>query len=116
MPSCGASPIGAAVADPADPAGAPGPAVPGLAEPAALGLERFSIRTRESSVTQAGWRLSVVAREGAGAIVLVEIPGGSAVHRGDGVFLGWSQERLAAAFAALTPKDTDPPFETAQLG
>jgi hypothetical protein len=92
------------------------PLVPGLTQPQTLGLERCPIRTRESGVTQAGWRLSVASPEGSGSIALVELARAAAVFRGDGVFLGWPQDRLAAAYAALTPTDSEPPFETAQLG
>lgn len=104
------------MAEPGEPGVPAGPVVAGLSDPRGLSLERFAIRTRESSVTRAGWRLAVASETGAGAIVLVELAVGQAVHRGEGVFLGWSQERLAEAYAALSPRDTDPPFETAQLG
>jgi len=87
----------------------------GLTEPRGLGLERVAIRTRESSATQSGWRLGAEAREGSGAITLVEA-GGAEWHRGDGIFLGWPQERLAAAYRALVPGDDEPPFEMMQMG
>ncbi|HEY1435470.1 MAG TPA: hypothetical protein VGG65_08850 [Thermoanaerobaculia bacterium] len=104
------------MAEPGETGAPAGPEVAGLVEPRALALERFAIRTREGSVTLAGWRLTVASAAGHGAIVLVELAPGSAVHRGEGVFLGWPQERLASAYAALLPGDPEPPFETAQLG
>jgi hypothetical protein len=98
-----------------DPAGAP-ESGPGLEQARTLGLERTAIRTREDAVTRAGWRLSVASRDGEGAITLVEVRPSEAVYRGEGVFLGWPQGRLAAAYEALVPGDDDPPLETLQLG
>ena len=89
--------------------------VPGLTNPRALSLERFPIRTRESASTLSGWRLSVASVQGEGSIVLVD-GGGGPLFRGDGVFLGWAQERLAAAYEALRPKPEAESFETQQLG
>ena len=89
--------------------------VPGLTSPRALSLERFPIRVRESSSTQSGWRLSVEAGEGEGSILLVEGVG-EPFYRGDGIFLGWPQERMAAAYVALKPKPEADRFETQQLG
>ena len=79
-------------------------------------LHRIAIRTRENDVTRAAWRLEVDSEVGSGSITLVDLPGES-LHRGDGIFLGWSQEGLAAAYAALnTPPDDEPVFELQQLG
>ena len=90
--------------------------VAGLTSPRRLSLERFSIRTRESSSTQAGWRLVAASDEGEGAIVFVETRPDEALYRGDGVFLGWPQERLAAAYNALLPRPESDGFETQQMG
>lgn len=90
--------------------------VPGLTNPRALSLERFPIRIRESSATQSGWRLSVETGEGKGSILLVEAVAGEPFYRGDGIFLGWPQERMAAAYRALLPKNEEERFETQQLG
>jgi hypothetical protein len=87
----------------------------GLTEPRRLALERAPIRTRESSVTRAGWRLEAEAGEGRGTITLVEADD-RAWHRGDGIFLGWPQERLAAAYRALLPEDDGDRFELMQMG
>jgi hypothetical protein len=76
-------------------------------------LERVPIRTRESNVTRSAWRMEVSCDEGAGAITLVE----DGFYRGEGHFLGWPQEELAAAYAgAQKQPDNEPPFELMQLG
>ena len=76
-------------------------------------MERVPIRTRESNVTRSAWRMEVSCGEGNGAIVLVD----DSVYRGEGLFLGWSQEDLAAAYAgAQKSGDDEPPFELMQLG
>lgn len=90
--------------------------VEGLTNPRSLGLERSPIRSRESGSTQSGWRLAVASDEGEGSITLFEAVPGCALYRGEGVFLGWPQDRLASAYAALAPKDEAAPLETQQLG
>jgi hypothetical protein len=76
-------------------------------------LERTPIRTRESNVTRSAWRMEVQADEGSGAITNVD----DAFYRGEGVFLGKSQEELATAWAELQkPTEEEPPFELLQLG
>ncbi len=90
--------------------------VPGLTDPKALSLERSLIRTRGALATQSAWRLVVSSGEGQGAIILVEAFQGETFYRGDGVFLGWPQERLEAAYRALRPQPSEEPFETSQLG
>ena len=87
----------------------------GLTNPQGLGLERFLIRTRGGSSTQSAWRLQVTCGEGQGAIILVEISPEETFYRGEGVFLGWQQDRLGAAYQALLPKSEES-FETQQLG
>jgi hypothetical protein len=67
-------------------------------------------------VTQSGWCLSAACGEGPGAIVRVEDASGQSVFRGEGVFLGWSRERLEAAYRALLPGAGEPDFEIHQLG
>jgi hypothetical protein len=78
-------------------------------------LERVAIRTRESGVTLAGWRLATSTAAGAGSITRVEATGGPC-YRGDGAFLGWSQERLAAEYQRLLPKPGDPEPDPGQFG
>jgi hypothetical protein len=90
--------------------------VQGLTNPRSLGLERSPIRVRQMPVTLSAWRLAIASEQGGGTITLVEPPSEEVFYRGDGIFLGWPQERLASAYAALAPKDEAPPFETLQLG
>lgn len=78
-------------------------------------LERVSIRTRESGVTHSGWRMEVDSDEGSGTITLVQTSP-VAVCRGDGIFLGWSQEQLADMYNALNAPPDEPTFELQQLG
>ena len=76
-------------------------------------MERVPIRTRESNVTRSAWRMEVSCDEGTGAITLLD----DALYRGDGLFLGWTQEDLAAAYASVQKQESDePPFELMQLG
>ena len=82
----------------------------------ATGLERFPIRTREGSSTVSAWRLTVASDEGPGAIVLAGISPGESYYRGEGVFLGWPQERLEAAYVALLPRSERDGFELHQMG
>ncbi|TMA26163.1 MAG: hypothetical protein E6J88_09120 [Deltaproteobacteria bacterium] len=56
------------------------------------------------------WRTQI----GNGAIVLVEIAGRS-IYRGEGGFLGASQEKLAEAWQAAIPK-TEPEPDNPPLG
>lgn len=90
--------------------------VPGVTNARALSLDRFPIRTRESSVTLSAWRLCVACDEGDGAIVRLDAPSGEALHRGEGVFLGWSEQRLASAYNALRPVPEESGFELQQMG
>ena len=87
-----------------------------LTNPQVLSFERFLIRTRGATSTQSAWRLSVSCAEGHGAIILIEIPPEETFLRGEGIFLGWSQEQMKAAYALLLPKSEDPPFEVPTLG
>lgn len=75
-------------------------------------MERVPIRTRESNVTRSAWRMEVSCDEGLGAITLVD----DHVYRGEGLFLGWPQDELAAAYASVQKHDDEPPFELMQLG
>jgi hypothetical protein len=90
--------------------------VPGLSRPRAASLERFPVRIREGSATLSAWRLPVECVEGAGAIVVAEVSPDSTFFRGEGVFLGWPQERLKAAYLALLPKAESDGFELQQMG
>ncbi len=71
---------------------------------------------RGLSVTLSAWSLAVAADEGEGTIALVELPEQPCVFRGDGLCLGWPQDRLAAAYASLVPKEEAAKLELPQLG
>jgi hypothetical protein len=73
------------------------------------------VRVRSGRTTLAAWRIEVACDQGSGAIVLVE-SAGETYHRGEGVFLGWSAERLAAAYRALLPCVDEPALDGPQLG
>lgn len=88
----------------------------GLTNARGLGLGRVPVRVRELASTLGAWKLSLASEEGEGAVTLVEREPGGSLYRGDGVCLGWSQERLAAAYTALAPRDEDPALELPQLG
>ena len=98
------------------PESGPAELVPGVTNPRTLGLERFLIRLRGGTATQSAWRLSVSSGEGRGAIIFVEISPEEKFYRGEGFFLGWPQERLAAAYRSLLPKPEKDGFELHQLG
>ena len=72
--------------------------------------ERIHIRTRESGVTLAAWRIQLDQ----GSIVLVDIAG-RACYRGEGGLLAASQETLAALWTAALPPD-EPPQDNLLLG
>ena len=92
------------------------PRVIGVTNSHARAPERVLVRTRASTVTQSGWRLVVSSDQGEGAIVLVDVSPGEALYRGEGVFLGWAPDRLAAAYAALLPEPDVDGFELQQMG
>jgi hypothetical protein len=106
------------MSDPASPAPSPEPALEGMTGVRAGSPGRTPVRTRESGVTQSAWRLDVETDRGAGWIVRLD--GAATLYRGEGVFLGWSQERLAAAWSALLPSLSESGFDSAsefpQLG
>jgi hypothetical protein len=66
--------------------------------------ERVSIRTRANDLPLPAWRVQVASEQGGGALLHLLIPRQGIYYRGDGVFLGWSQERLAAAYQTLHPE------------
>jgi hypothetical protein len=67
-------------------------------------------------VTLSAWRLTVAAEEGEGTITLVELSPDDVLYRGDGLLLGWPQDRLGAAYEALVPRDEAAAPEIPQLG
>jgi hypothetical protein len=90
--------------------------IAGLRGVSAQPLARVPIRTRSASVTVSAWRLEVTSDQGPGTIVLVEPASGESHYRGDGIFLGWGQERLAEVYAALRARDEEGGLDTPQLG
>ena len=90
--------------------------VPGLTNPRVLALDRFLIRLRDASATQSAWRLSVESDGGQGAIIFVEASPEETFFRGEGIFLGWPQDRLGSAYRALLPKPEADGFQMQQLG
>ncbi len=88
----------------------------GLTAPRLVSLERVHIRTREAVTTRSAWRLVAASGEGEGTISLIEISPTVSLFRGEGVFLGWSSDRLQSAYRILLPPDTGPDMEFNQLG
>lgn len=81
-------------------------------------IERMSVRARGAAHTFSAWALSVETEQGTGSIVRVEPSPDETFWRGDGVFLGWTPEALAAAWSALRAAEPEPdaPPEFQQLG
>jgi hypothetical protein len=88
----------------------------GLSNAHAVSLERFPICTRESSSMLSAWRLAIATDDGEGAIYLVEISPDRALYRGEGIFLGWPQQRLEGAYRELRPATDEAPLDSLQLG
>jgi len=88
----------------------------GLSGVVAKPLERVNVRSRMSQVTRAAWKLEASSPGGDGAIVLVEVNAQEIHYRGEGIFLGWPQERLARAYQALLPKPGEADPVSPQLG
>jgi len=59
-----------------------------------------------------GWRMEINCDQGKGAIVMLDT---GKQYRGSGVFAGWSQEQMKAAYQSLLPTDYSR-FELLQLG
>jgi len=75
---------------------------------------RENIRVREATVTLSAWRIDVASPRGPGWIVLAEHD--ASWYRGDGVFLGWPQQRLEGAWRALLPVPEKAELDFPQLG
>jgi uncharacterized damage-inducible protein DinB len=78
-------------------------------------LERAPIRVREIGTTVSAWQMVIDSESGSGTITLIDASGGP-VYRGDGIFVGWSQEQLAAEYQRLNKSPDEPKFELQQLG
>jgi len=71
-------------------------------------VERIAVRAREASHTLSAWALVVETDAGPGTIACVEPTPDATFWRGDGVFLGWTRERLVAAWDALRASEPAP--------
>jgi len=89
--------------------------IEGLGEVRASEPERAMLRMRGDAVTVSGWRIAADAPRGPGTIVLAE-HGAQKFYRGEGVFLGWPQDRLEAAYRALLPPPQGKSDDHLQLG
>src|SRR5215470_584410 len=65
-------------------------------------MARVPVRRRESGITTSAWRVEASCDQGAGGIVAVDLAATSTCYRGDGLFLGWPQDRLAEAYRAFS--------------
>lgn len=72
-------------------------------------LERVPIRARGLSHSLSAWRVAVTCEQGRGVILLVEPSPQEKYFRGEGLFLGWPQQRLARVYGALLPQADDNP-------
>jgi len=88
----------------------------GLTGLRAQARERVPIRTRASGLTTSAWRLEITCDQGRGAVVRVEVSPQEAHFRGDGLFLGWSPQQLAALHDALLSRSAEASFDVPQLG
>ncbi|MEO8053513.1 MAG: hypothetical protein ABI768_00050 [Acidobacteriota bacterium] len=81
-------------------------------------LGRVAARARDVAHTFSAWALVVDTAQGPGRIVRIELTPDATLWRGDGIFLGWTSERLAAAWDALRAAEPEleasPDFQ--QLG
>lgn len=80
-----------------------------------ISFARVPIRTREGTITLAGWRAEADSDRGPGAILLVDLPDRGSIYRGEGTFLGWTQEALGTTYDAIRPR-SEPDMELQQLG
>ncbi|HEY8131180.1 MAG TPA: DinB family protein [Thermoanaerobaculia bacterium] len=77
-------------------------------------LERAPVRVREIGTTVSAWQMIIDSDRGSGTITLVDVSG-QPVYRGEGIFVGWSQEKLRTEYQRLN-KPPDEPFDLQQLG
>ncbi len=81
----------------------------------ALSLHRVPVRTQSMRQNWSGWRLELASERGPGAILFVETPSGSC-YVGQGVFAGWPQPDLAAAYRKYAPNPETVVADMLQLG
>ncbi len=96
----------------------PGPAGSPTERPipiAMRSLERMPTRVREIGTTVSAWKMTVDSEHGVGTITLID-SSGRPFYRGDGIFLGWPQDKLADEYQRLNKPPDEPKFELQQLG
>ena len=81
-------------------------------EPVNRSLQRVPVRARESGVIQSAWQMAIDSPNGVGTITLLD----AGFYRGDGAFLGWSQQQLGELYRSLNKPPDEPAFELQQLG
>lgn len=64
-------------------------------------LERVPVRMREDQAITSAWRVEATCDQGSGNITRVDVSPGQSYHRGEGLFLGWPQERLAELYQTV---------------
>ena len=80
-----------------------------------VSLERTLVRTREVGTTVSAWRMVVDDELGSGTITLIDMDRHPA-YRGDGIFFGWTQDKLAAEYQRLNKPSEEPQLDFPQLG
>jgi len=75
-------------------------------------LERTPIRTRDSGATVSAWRMVIDSPQGRGTITFID----GTAYRGDGAFLGRTQEQLAELYRQFIVQSDDPQPEIQQWG
>ncbi len=70
-------------------------------------LRRVPLCTRQATSHRPGWRLDLACTQGQGAIVIAEVSPSETWLRGEGILLGWPQEKLAELHAALTAGEAE---------
>jgi uncharacterized damage-inducible protein DinB len=78
-------------------------------------LERAPTRVREIGTTVSAWQMIVDSDRGSGTITLIDVSG-QPFYRGEGIFVGWPQEQLAAEYQRLNKPPDEPTFDLQQLG
>jgi hypothetical protein len=67
----------------------------------ASSLERVPVHPAHGEATPSAWRMEIKCDQGAGSIVREDSSADPSHFRGDGLFVGWCEARLAELFATL---------------
>ena len=78
-------------------------------------LERVPVRVRGLGTTVSAWRMIVDSERGSGTITVIDVDRHEA-YRSDGIFLGWTQEQLAAEYQRLNKSSGESQPDLLQLG